>query len=122
MAYLGMFCLGIFVGAFVNVGLGMTGSLDDLSKVLTTVFGAALGGVVLIFIGDKVGNAKWAYPIGLAIMIPWFYMRSLIAMAKQNGAVDQYLGWAAIIATVGATLLALLVVASPALGVNIRDE
>jgi hypothetical protein len=69
MAYVGLLCLGIFVGSVAV--LGFKQAENDFAKGGTAVLGAALGGVAITFLDRymPIGNAPDAifmYPIWVA--------------------------------------------------------
>jgi hypothetical protein len=86
MANLGMLMLGVFVGTFLTLGIGVIDSQDSWAKMVGTVLGAAFGGVVMVFIDkwstEPIGNAKYMYPVGLALMVPWFYMKQVMELVR----------------------------------------
>lgn len=79
--FIGMFCMGAFVGGILNYGLREIEDETSFSKIVTTIFGAAFSGVVFVFLEFLI-NAKapkpgegsehiYMYPLGLIIALMW---------------------------------------------------
>src|ERR1700730_3168658 len=70
MAWLGMFCLGAFIGFVTTFGLIKITDWSRPGNVLTSVISAAVAGGVFTFIqylgGASLGSALFLYPVGLA--------------------------------------------------------
>src|SRR3954468_23543227 len=70
MASLGMICLGAFIGWVTSYGLIKIQDWSKPGNVFSAVISAAVAGAVFTFIqflgGDKIGNALFLYPFGLA--------------------------------------------------------
>lgn len=74
MDYLGLACLGGFVGAVVTIGLKFIGNTSDYKQILLTILGAALSGTVLLFINRfRNTRALGAYCVGLLVAYMWAY-------------------------------------------------
>jgi hypothetical protein len=70
MAWLGLFCLGAFIGYVTTFGLHKITDWAKPGNVLTAVISAAVAGAVFTFIqflgGSSLGTALYLYPVGLA--------------------------------------------------------
>ncbi len=86
MRYLGLLMLGVFVGTLLCVAVRKTTNWSDSVKVVVALIGAALSGVVLIFIdklpGIAAGEAVFMYPVGLAWSLLWLYADQAIENVK----------------------------------------
>ncbi len=82
----GVYCLGLFVGYLL--ALGLAHSKPTLRLVLT-VLGAALGGVPIAFLAQA--GSKWVYPIGL--LFGFLFFRLITAHAylftQSKGSADE---------------------------------
>lgn len=65
---IGVFFLGLFVGAILGRTLGTIGNFTI--RLASTLIGAALGESPLLFMRD-IGVEKWMYPIGLVFGLLW---------------------------------------------------
>jgi hypothetical protein len=70
MAWLGMFCLGAFIGFVITYGLTKTTNWENPGNVFTSAISAAVAGGIFTFIeflgGTSLGSALFLYPVGLA--------------------------------------------------------
>ena len=119
MDRLGMFALGGFVGGLLCLGLPVTTEISggEFQKIAFFVLTSAFTGPVFVWIGylggSKIGEALFAYPIGILIALLWFYVRlSLINIAGDNLNL-QVLGGLHIIAIVLVTAVALYIFVLP---------
>lgn len=75
--FIGMLCMGAFVGGVLNYGLSKIKDDNSFSKIVTTIFGAAFSGVVFVFLQKLVNSANtdsrqiYMYPIGLILALLW---------------------------------------------------
>jgi hypothetical protein len=95
---LGMLALGAFVGGVLSLGLPLTTALatEEFKKIAVFVLGSAFTGPVFTLIGyfggSQLGDALFAYPIGLCLALLWFYVR----MSMENiRSADKTLKWIA---------------------------
>lgn len=80
MDYLGLFCLGAFVGTIATLGLRFIRDLDQWQKVLAAVLPAVLSGVAMVTVDRfKDSPAFGAYPLGLVAALMWAYIDEAIA-------------------------------------------
>jgi len=74
MDYLGLFCLGVFVGTIATFGLRRVASIKDWQTVLGFTLPAVLSGAAMVFIDRfKYSPAFGAYPLGLVCALMWAY-------------------------------------------------
>ena len=74
MDYLGLFCLGAFVGTIASLGVRYIKDIDQWQKVLAAVLPAVLSGVALAFVDRfKYSPAIGCYPLGLVVALMWTY-------------------------------------------------
>lgn len=80
MDYLGLFCLGAFVGTIATLGLRHIRNLDEWQKVLAAVLPAVLSGVAMVTVDRFKNSAAFgAYPLGLVAALMWAYIDVAIA-------------------------------------------
>jgi fermentation-respiration switch protein FrsA (DUF1100 family) len=87
------------VGGVLGFGLAKSGG--NL-KTAITVVGAALGGAPVLFI-EGVGQAKWAYPVGLVLGLLILRLQSirLILESGRTGSSRKRSAWIEIVVIVG---------------------
>jgi len=74
MDYLGLFCLGAFVGTIATFGMNKVVSLKDWQTVLSLTLPAVLSGAAMVFIDRfKYSPAFGCYPLGLVAALMWAY-------------------------------------------------
>jgi hypothetical protein len=79
MDYLGLFCLGAFVGTIATFGMGKVASLRDWQTVLSLTLPAVLSGAAMVFIDRfKYSPAFGSYPLGLVVALLWAYTQKSI--------------------------------------------
>src|SRR5262249_40529211 len=129
--YLGMMCLGLFVGGIVTRGLRFMDNEKNFKGGMGEILGAALSGSVFVFIkwvpgshGSDADKSVYAYPVGLVVALLWTYAPAGIKMALTGrregagGAVDgltRALGIAHICALVVISFVAVGITLVPAL-------
>ena len=75
--FVGMLCMGAFVGGVLNYGLSKIKDDNSFAKIITTIFGAAFSGVVFVFLEKLVNKTStnslqiYMYPIGLILALLW---------------------------------------------------
>ena len=75
MDYLGLFCLGAFVGTIATFGMNKVASLKDWQTVLSLTLPAVLSGAAMVFIDRfKYSPAFVCYSLGLVVSLMWAYM------------------------------------------------
>ena len=88
MDYLGMLCLGGFVGGILCLGLNHATTLNDFTKVVVFIFASSLSGGVFgfiqFYISKKTQVGLPAYPVGLALALLWYYASSSVELIKQE--------------------------------------
>ena len=83
MDYLGLFCLGAFVGTIATFGMNKVASLKDWQTVLSLTLPAVLSGAAMVFIDRfKYSPAFGCYPLGLAVALMWAYTQKSIDNLK----------------------------------------
>jgi hypothetical protein len=83
MDYLGLFCLGVFVGTIATFGMGKVVSLKDWQTVLSLTLPAVLSGAAMVFIDRfKYSPAFGSYPLGLVVALLWAYTQKSIDNLK----------------------------------------
>ena len=84
MDYLGLFCLGAFVGTIATFGMGKVVSLKDWQTVLSLTLPAVLSGAASsVFIDRfKYSPAFGCYPLGLVAALLWAYTQKSIDNLK----------------------------------------
>lgn len=128
MDYVGLFCLGAFVGTIASLGIKHVESLENGLTLLAAVLPAVLsGGVILIVERFRTSEAFGCYPMGLAVAALWAYsnvalnnIRSLDE-DKNTLRATRFLGWAHLGAAALATFIAAAIVLVPAY-LQIRTE
>ncbi len=81
MQQIGLLALGCFVGGILILGLPVEGHVDPkaFQELAAFVLGTALAGPAFVWIGKyggaNLGDALFAYPIGLLLALLWFYVR-----------------------------------------------
>ena len=108
LEYIGMFSLGAFVGGIINYGLNSIESTKSYAKVVTTSFGAAFGGSLILFL-EKFDRSDddsiYMYPIGLILSLLWGQIVETINTrigADEKG--KQIIGWIHLTAVSGLTI------------------
>ncbi len=75
MDYLGLFCLGAFVGTISVIGVRHIKSVDEWQKVLLAILPVVLSGVTITFVDRfKYSPAVGCYPLGLVAALMWIYI------------------------------------------------
>jgi hypothetical protein len=119
MDKLGMLALGAFVGGVLSLGLPLTKTLsvDEFRKVAIFVLGSAFTGPVFVLIGyfggSKLGEALFAYPIGLGLSLLWFYVRMSLENIRNADRNLKILGWLHVGAITFVTLVAAYIFVLP---------
>ena len=107
MDYVGLFCLGIFVGSIAVVGLQYMTSASKWKQGLTAIIVATLSGTAILFVDRyKSSPAVGAYPMGLLIALIWGYIYVATANMLHIDRKRKILGWLHLAGAVTATLLA----------------
>ena len=74
MDYLGLFCLGAFVGTIATFGMHRAASIRDWQTVLAYALPAVLSGAAMILVDRfKYSPAFGCYPLGLVAALMWAY-------------------------------------------------
>jgi hypothetical protein len=115
MDYLGLFCLGAFIGALVTYGLKFVEGLAGWQQLLATIITAVFTGAVVAFI-DRFKNspALGAYGVGLLISLLWAYASLALTNVQSSLQSVRILGWAHISGAVLASIIAAALVLPPA--------
>lgn len=121
MDYLGLLCLGAFVGSIAALGVRYIKSIDQWEKVLAAVLPAVLSGVALAFVERfKESAALGCYPLGLVLAMLWTYADVAVENAASANSRLALIGWGHIAACVVASLAALTLALIPAM-LQLRD-
>jgi hypothetical protein len=115
MDYLGLFCLGAFIGALVTYGLKFVSGLAAWQQMLATIIAAVFTGAVVTFV-DRFKNspALGAYAVGLLIALMWAYANVAIDNIRSPTRGLQLLGWSHIAGAALASVVAAALVLPPA--------
>jgi O-antigen ligase len=101
MDYLGLFCLGVFVGTIATLGLRRVETIPDWEKVLAFTLPAVLSGAAMVFLDRfKFSPAFGCYPLGLVAALVWAYITVALAhvrKADEPSAWRRALSWAHIV-------------------------
>lgn len=74
MDYLGLFCLGAFVGTVAALGVRYVDTVEEWQKVLAAMLPAVLSGVVIAMVDRfRDSAALGSYPLGLMCALMWTY-------------------------------------------------
>ncbi|MEL6838436.1 MAG: hypothetical protein AAFP85_04045 [Pseudomonadota bacterium] len=85
MSYLGLLCLGLFVGGVIGLAISDGSMWEKGTGAITAILGAALGGALGVFLQyapTDLGDAVFAYPIGLVLGVIWPFGRGSWAIIK----------------------------------------
>jgi hypothetical protein len=115
MDYLGLFCLGSFIGALVTYGLQFAQGLAAWQQMLATIIAAVFTGAVITFV-DRFKNspALGAYAIGLLVALMWAYAKVGVENIRSPLQSVQLLGWGHIGSAVLVSAVAAALVIPPA--------
>lgn len=97
--YLGMLCLGAYVGGVINYGLLKIKDSDSYIKVSAAIFGTAFSGGVFIFLKfifgeENTSKAIYMYPIGLVLSLLWLQVIKTIEEGIPSQSIKiQLIGW-----------------------------
>lgn len=101
MDYLGLFCLGVFVGTIATLGLRRVETIPDWEKVLAFTLPAVLSGAAMVFLDRfRYSPAFGCYPLGLVAALVWAYITVAlqhIRKADEPSAWRRALSWAHIV-------------------------
>jgi hypothetical protein len=122
MDYLGLFCLGAFVGGISTAALKMIQNIGQWQKVLVSVLPAVLSGVVLVFVDKfRYSPALGCYPMGLLVALIWAYTDDAIKNCCSDELERKIIGWSHIIASGAISIVAGAIVVIPVF-MQLRDE
>ena len=122
MDYLGLLCLGAFVGTIATFGLRRVTSIQDWQTVLGFTLPAVLSGAAVVFVDRfKYSPAFGCYPLGLVVALMWAYVQVAIDDIKNGPAALRVLGVLHLLASTVVTLSAAFVATVPAY-LQIRAE
>lgn len=118
MGHLGLLALGVFVGTLLCIAVRRTTNWSDPVKVVVSLLGAALSGVVFTFIekmmGDSLGQALYMYPVGLAWSLLWLYADQALDNIKSTDSSLKIVGFLHLLGMIiGTTLVLLLLLSKP---------
>jgi hypothetical protein len=86
MDYLGLFCLGVFVGTIATFGMNKVTQLSEWKTVMTLTLPAVLSGAAMVFIDRfKYSPAFGCYPLGLAVALTWAYTARSLENIRAGG-------------------------------------
>jgi hypothetical protein len=117
MDYLGLFCLGAFVGTIAIIGLRKIGNVDDWQKVLLATMPVVLSGATITFVDRfKYSPAIGCYPLGLVAALMWIYIDKGINNIITDGKwAQKAIGWLHIAASSLFTLASIVLISIPAI-------
>jgi hypothetical protein len=121
MENLGMLSLGSFAGGVLCLGLPLKPEdfkIEELMKVTLFVLSTAIAGPIFTWIGklggaSKLGEALFAYPIGLLLALLWYYVRMSLLNLGSNNKNVKLVAFAHIVGVTIMTLVAAYVFAWP---------
>mgnify|MGYP001794699759 CR=1 FL=1 len=93
MSFLGMLCLGLFVGGVIGLIMTQESQLSATSKTFTAIFCAAIGGGIgafIQYIETPVGDAVYAYPMGLVLGFIWPFVKGSWALVREKDGVKKH--------------------------------
>ncbi|WP_284617527.1 hypothetical protein [Aquabacterium humicola] len=94
MEYLGLLCLGAFVGAIATVGLRRLDPLADWRRALVVLLPALLAGMAMVFVDRfRYSPAFGAFPLGLLVSLLWTTIDSALERTKASEAAARVTGW-----------------------------
>lgn len=115
MDYLGLFCLGVFVGTVATFGMNRVESLKDWQTVLAMTLPAVLSGAAMVFIDRfKYSPAFGCYPLGLAAALVWAYTSRAVQNVKEGRPIVRVLALLHLAAAALVTVAAAFVATVPA--------
>lgn len=122
MDYLGLFCLGCFVGAIATIGIRFINNLDNWGKVLGLALPAVLSGIAVVFVDKfKYSPAFGCYPLGLLVSLLWAYSDKAVEKLQSEKRATIRLGIAHLMGAVVVTGAAATIVVLPAVW-QLNDE
>ena len=115
MDYLGLLCLGTFVGAIATRGLEFATGLETWQQMLTVIFSATFTSAAVAFI-DRFRSARafGAYSVGLLVALLWAYAGTALQNVTSEDETRRLLGWLQIAGVSTVTLLAAALFMPPA--------
>ncbi len=115
MDYLGLLCLGAFVGTIATFGLRRVASIQDWQTVLGFTLPAVLSGAAVVFVDRfKYSPAFGCYPLGLVVALMWAYVQVAIDDIKTGTTSLKVLGVLHLAASTAVTVSAAFVATVPA--------
>ncbi|MEO1641540.1 MAG: hypothetical protein AAFU41_20105 [Pseudomonadota bacterium] len=112
MSYLGLLCLGLFVGGVIGMGVTEGKVWGSGPGAFATIFGAALGGSLGVFLqfAPDLGDAVFAYPMGLVLGFIWPFVRGSWGIVKEGdeGSFTFALGHVLVLLALSAFVLAMM--------------
>ncbi|MFM0598419.1 hypothetical protein, partial [Paraburkholderia dilworthii] len=122
MDYLGLFCLGAFVGAIGTVALKFVSDISGWRQVLVSALPAVLSGIVVVFVDKfKYSPALGCYPLGLLVALLWAYTDSAIVNLTSGGSIKFGIGLAHLFGSILLSAIAGVIVLIPVI-MQLRDE
>ncbi|MEL6682554.1 MAG: hypothetical protein AAFQ09_07900 [Pseudomonadota bacterium] len=118
MSYLGLLCLGLFVGGVIGLATSESSMWEKSTGGISAVLGAALGGALGVFLqyipaDQGLGDAVFAYPIGLVLGFIWPFGRGSWGIIKKKEPGNKFLAGLHISALVGVSALTFYLVMVP---------
>ena len=113
MDYLGLFCLGAFVGTISVIGVKYIQNVQQWQNVLIAIIPVALSSVTIAFVDRfKYSPAIGCYPLGLVAALMLVYIDKGVAYRKNPE--TRKIGLFYIIASILSTAVSLVLVSIPA--------
>jgi hypothetical protein len=98
MEYVGLLCLGAFVGAIATIGLRRLDPLADWRRVVAVIMPALLAGMAMVFVDRfRYSPAFGAFPLGLLVSLLWTTIDSALERTKATLAPARATGWVHIV-------------------------
>lgn len=117
LEFLGMLCLGAYVGGILNYGLGQIKNDSTFKEIVTTIFSAAFAGSVFLFLQLLINKEKselnpdtiYVYPVGLILALLWAQVPySIKERIKSEHTGLRIVGWGHLILILSITLYILI--------------
>lgn len=114
MTYLGMCCLGAFVGGVLALGIDYIKTRTTYLQLSVAIIAAALSGTVVGYFDylarQGSNQGLFTYPIGLLLALLWYYARFGVGYIIRGNPVQRTLGSLHLCAIAIATIAALVLV------------
>lgn len=117
MSFVGMLCLGLFVGAVIGLVMVKDSILSATNKTFSAIFGAAIGGGIgafIQYIDAPLGDAVYAYPMGLVLGFIWPFVKGSWELVREKDGIKNHpIAALHVLAVVLVSVLTFLIVMIP---------